>query len=76
MSRGQHRAPGWFRAPRGRADQPDGRHSPEYVGRHQDTGMFPVGAAGRETLEQHRAAEPDRGDRYSPEQRAIADATS
>lgn len=69
----QHRQRGrWFRAPRGRADQPAGRHTLEYVARHQDTGMFPVGAAGRESLAQHRAGEPDRGDRYSPEQVSIA----
>lgn len=72
MSRGQHRAPGWFRAAKGRPEQPPGRHTVEYVERHQDTGMFPVGAAGRESLAQHHAGEPDRGDRYSPAQREIA----
>ena len=82
MSRGQHRAPGgWFRrAPRGRAGQPhNGRHTPEYVEQHgpqvggmHGVGMFPLGAAGRESLAQHHAGDPDRGDRYSPEAQLFA----
>ena len=79
MSRGQHRVPGWFRAARGRANQPAGRHTPEYVERHgpgpdgsHGVGMFPLGAAGRESLAQHHAADPERGDRYSPEAQLFA----
>jgi len=51
-----HRVPRrWFRVARGRANQPrTGRHTPEYVATHQGTGvgMFPLGAAGRETFAQ------------------------
>jgi hypothetical protein len=80
VTRGQHRpAGGWFRAPRGRAAQPDGRHTPEYVStngadpeRTDGVGMFPLGEAGRESLEQHHRAEPERGDRHSDEARATA----
>ena len=54
---GEHRAPrAWFRrAARGRVNQPEhGRHTLEYVANHQGrgVGMFPVGAAGRETFAQ------------------------
>lgn len=57
---GQHRPPRrWFRAPRGRTGQPEqGRHSEYYVATHQGrgVGMFPVGHAGRESLEGFLAA--------------------
>jgi hypothetical protein len=53
---GQHRERArWFRTPRGRAKQArTGRHTPEYVASHQGSGvgMFPLGAAGRETFKQ------------------------
>lgn len=39
---------GWFRAVRGRAGQPGGRHTAEYVAAHRDgTGLFPQGQACR-----------------------------
>lgn len=75
---GQHRAgrARFFRRPaRGNPNQPDGRHSPEYVERHRagfltkygqpGSGMEALGAAGRQSLAQLRADEPERGDRWS-----------
>ena len=48
--RGQRRGP-WRE--RGRANQPPGRHTPDYVAAmSHGVGMYPVGAAGRVTLEQ------------------------
>ena len=53
----------------GRDGQPAlGRHSPEYQATVEPTvGLFPMGAAGRVTLEEHLAdgADVDRGDRQS-----------
>ncbi len=70
---GAHRAAGrWFRSPRGRASQPDGRHTPEYLAAVEpDRGMFPMGEAQRVTLAVHLAdgaqdtPADDRGDRFS-----------
>lgn len=78
---GQHRAPrrGWFhKSEHGNANQPDGRHTPQYVERHGPTtdaagnpspgrgvGMFPLGAAGRQSLAQlHADPNGDRGGRF------------
>lgn len=67
---GEHRAPGQlFRAPGGRAGQPDGRHTAEYVARNGVgiVGMYPAGAAGRVSLAEHLAdPNPDRGGRFDP----------
>lgn len=54
----RHRA-GWFVRERGRAGQPPGRHTPEYVATNGvgQVGMYPLGAAGRVP------ADTDLGDR-------------
>ena len=73
---GRHRAGRdrfWQRAPRGRANQADGRHTPDYVAMHMlgpyPTGMFPLGNAQRHSLSDFLAADDtvvaDRGDRHS-----------
>lgn len=64
MSAGKHRAPGGA----GRSVQGVGRHTERYLrsghaGR--GVGMYPMGAAGRQSLEQLHEGPQDRGDRYS-----------
>jgi hypothetical protein len=72
-----HRAPGWWRAARGRAGQPEGRHTPHYLEAVEPgLGMYPMGAAGRESLDQHHQAEPERGDRHSNAARRTAAANT
>ena len=71
---GAHRAGGrWFRAPRGRAAQPEhGRHSPEYLAAVEpDRGLYPMGEAQRVSWAAHIGDNAqdietdDRGDRLT-----------
>lgn len=69
-----HRAPAnrFGISPRGRAEQSEGRHTPEYVAREDaDKGMYPVGHAGRQTLDQLHAEDAPTVDRGDPNIRNI-----
>lgn len=72
---GQHRASGGrfgFGTARGRAEQSEGRHTPEYVSRKDaERGMHPLGHAGRQTLDQLHADDAPSVDRGDPNARKI-----
>lgn len=57
---GRHRA--GAQHGRGRAEQPDGRHTPNYLANvSPDRGMYPVGGARRVTAENDTGVDDDRG---------------